>query len=596
MAEEEGDQSKLEVLVELVDQVTEPLSKIHEAFEDFESSIWDLTKAFSSIFLGYELLEHLLDPAAEFQKAQIDLALATHASAEQLAEFKEQGEALSESWPQTLEDITDAQTNLFQTFRDYDITKEGTGYAVRLATILGVTAAQGANDLASAVQNLGDSSKSTAENMASMSDKIAILVTRFPSGPGGVGRLAMDIGRVGATAKTFGITANQVFALMGELNRLHVGGVRGAGMFVQQLITEIAGLDSKGRPKLEKYGLQVVKTTEGHVNLLATIKRLADMNPKALETLEQHLPGSGQALSALAAHWKDLEGAYNDFLHSSGAGEDVAKRKNEIFDPTKVQQLHHAIRNLLDTLGTQMLPDLTRLVNVLIQVVQAVSEFTKAHPDLTRFVTRMMELSAATLTLVATFGFLGKLITFAVSGIGDLVRMTGLVEAFGAAWELVAGVIEGATLAGAEFGVGAFAAASIATGGLLIAVTAIAAASYEIYKHWDAVVDAIERAVGVLHSFVTLGSSGGLLDKLWDMGMAQSPGSFFSSQRIEGRQAAGTVLHYSPIINMQGGAAAQQNLEHILSGHSEDLISKVAEQQRQQQRLTFKDTTLAHAQ
>lgn len=594
MAEDEGDQSRLEVLVEVVDQVTEPLSKIGEAFEDFESSIWDLTKAFSSIFLGYELLEHLTDPAREFQQAQVDLALATHATAEQLAEFKEQGEALSESWPKTLEDITAAQTNLYQTFRDFDIAKEGTGYATRLATILGVTAAQGANDLASAVQNLGDKGKSTTENMANLSDKIAILVTRFPSGPGGVGRLAMDLGRVGATARTFGITANQVFALMGELNRLHVGGVRGAGMFVQQLITEIAGLDSKGRPKLEKYGLQVVKTTEGHVNLLATIKRLTEMNPKALETLEQHLPGSGQALSALAAHWKDLEGAYTDFLHSSGAASEVARKKNETFD-AKMEELHNTTRNFLEMLGTQMIPDLTKLIELLTRGAQAVDEFAKEHPELTRFITQLLELSGATLTLVATFGFLGKLVTFAVSGIADLVRMTGLVDALGAAWELLAGFIEGATLAGAEFGIGAFASAAIATGGLLLAVTAIAAISYEIYKHWDSIAGVIREAVDALHSFWSFGTApGGLADKIWDLGLPA--GSSDRSSAIESRQNAHTVLHYSPIISMQGGAEAQKSLESILSGHSEDLISKVAEQNRQQQRLTFKDTTLAHAQ
>jgi hypothetical protein len=260
-----------------------------------------------------------------------------------------------------------------------------------------------------------------------------------------------------------------------------------------------------------------------------------------------------------------------------------------------MEKLHHTIDNLLEMLGTQMLPDLTMLVSLIERATQAVSEFAKENPELTSFIVHFAELSGSVLTLVAVFGFLGKLVAFAVSGMMDLVRLTGLVEAFGAVWEFVTGVIEGAVLAGEEFGLGAFAAASIATAGLLVALTAVAAISYEIYKHWDAITIVIREAVDALHTFWSLGTApGGLADKLWDLGLPA--GSPDRSSAIESRQNAQTVLHYSPVINMQGGPEAQKALEGILSGHSEDLLAKVAEQKRQEQRLTFNDTTLAHAQ
>lgn len=152
MADEQ--ESVLKLLVELVDQVTEPLNQVREGFEQFESGVWDLAAAFGSAFLGYELFEHLAEPAAAFQEEQVKLALATHESSEQLRKFKEQAEELSQTYPSDIENVTAAQTLLFQTFKDDKTVLAATEQADRLATALGWKAADAANILASAYNNL----------------------------------------------------------------------------------------------------------------------------------------------------------------------------------------------------------------------------------------------------------------------------------------------------------------------------------------------------------------------------------------------------------------------------------------------------------
>jgi TP901 family phage tail tape measure protein len=598
MADEES-QSVLKVLVELMDEVTEPLHKMSEAFEEFESGIWDLTQAFASVYLGYELLEHLIEPAAEFQQAQLSLAQATSASSEALAEYKEQAEGLSETLPQSLNDITDAQTRMFQSFQSQDVAEAGARQAAILSTVLGIKPAQAANDLATAVQNLGDQTKDPTARMQDMSDKLAVLKTQFPLGSTEAGRLGMTLGRIGPIARQFGITTTPIFATLGEMSRLGIGGPRGPGMLLGNLFEQILKADPKtGISYLQKLGGTIVHTSEafnkanhlapGSVNWIETLQGLNKLDPAKLSQLERTLGVPGGTLGTLISKLPELLGTYDKFNNAQGAAQKAATERAATFNG-QVTILKNSIENLAEALGTRMIPSLTKFVDVLTEVIKQVVAFVDAHPILTRIFTTVLLIGAGMLTVVASIGLVGKVIKFLASGWHDLFEIVEpVIDLMG---EGLVGALEGATVAAEGFGVSLAAALGIVSG-IILAVGIAVGVVYELWKHWDMVHEKILDILETLHEVFTLGAApGSFLDRIWDMGLPT--GSNASSESIETRAALGnTTINYAPTIH--GWDGQEGSLHELMKGHSSDLAAKLDDSHRRSMRVGFGDPQTAH--
>jgi len=609
MADDEQS-SVLKVLVELVDKITEPLSAIHESFEEFESGIWSLTQSFASAFLGYEMFEKLIEPASEFQEAQTRLALATQFSSEQLKQFKEQAEYLSQTFPSDLEDVTQAQTNLYQTFRDTKTTLAATEQADKLATALGIKASAAANILASAYLNLAPRGSDVNKEMGSFADKLTILNTRFPMGTQNVTRMARDFARLGASAKTYGLDINQVFALLGELNRLHVAGQQGAGIFAQQLIHTMAAVDTHGIPTLQKYGLQIVKTTHGNLNLIKTLENMSKMNPAALKALEAQLPGEAQSISSLVDHIGDLTSAYYQMDKSAGAADQATKKQQETFQ-NREKAFENSLQNVKDLYGSLALPALTKLMVQLTKLITVAENFTDTHPKIAQGIADFLGLAAAAVMLFGMVGFLGKAFVFLTEGMSHIV---GLINVLKVGWAMMGDAFAAVSLI-IEGGIGSIGAAlgvlfeSNPVGWTLTLLAGVAMIGYEVYKHWDSikhviveVVQAIQRAIHYVEGLpdfqklvgAAKGFASGSFQAMvqgWESGGASAIGP-------SGSGGGQTNLHYmeGAQITVQGGSNPNEmkyNLEQALSGHADDLLSKVDEQRRRENRLTFRDTTAA---
>lgn len=608
----EEDQSILKVLVELVDQVTEPLHKVQESFEEFESSVWELTQAFASVYLGYELLEGLLEPAREFQNAQVGLALATNASTEALAAFKEQGEELSETMPQALSDITDAQTNMFQTFSDYGIAKIGAEQATALATILGIKPLQASNDLASAVENLGDQSSPVGERMESLVDKIAVLATKFPMAAQGAARLGSDLGRIGPVAREFGVTTNAIFATMGELARLHVGGRAGPGSFMSNLLSQALKVDAKtGISHLQALGVTIARTGEAHdgmaagsVNWLKTLQLMSQMDPTKLKHIEESLGTQGLGLTALLSNMKGVLSSYDLFANSAGAGAAAAAARTKTFD-AQLTILKNTTENFAELLGTTMLPAITRWIELLAEGAKSVIDFAEAHPTLTKIVATTLAIGAAVLTLVALIGLAGAVTEFLLGGWKQMGEL--FLAVINPAGEVFTGIVLELTDAGLGLAA-SMAIAGAAMAAIAIAIAAILFGIYEIYNHWEKVHEVLLEVIDDLHSIWTFGTKeGGIADKLWNFGLPN--GSDVRAERIDMRNdgfdqsrlygqngpagATAAQLTYSPTVHVHGNAD-EDVLNELHRNHSEDMATKLNEQMRQFARQSFLDPTLAH--
>lgn len=574
MADEQD--SVLKILVELVDKVSQPLQQISEGFEQFESGIWDLSKAFASAFLGYELFEHLAEPAAEFQEAQVRLALATRGSAEELKKFKEQAEELSQTYPSDIENVTAAQTLLYQTFKDDKTVLEATEQADRLATALGWKATDAANTLASAYENLAPKGADVTSTMKEFADKLVLLNTQFPSITSNTSMMARDFARLGASAKTYGIGINQVLALLGELNQLHAGGTRGSGMIAQELVRSLAEVDKNGIPTLARYGLVIDKDTKGNILLIDTLDRLAKMahtHPMAFHNLLAHLPEEGQYIAQLVDHIDDLKNAYGQFENAAGSTDNAVKLQTQTFE-NQSTAFKNSLTNLKELFGILALPQLTEALKSLTGLVSMMEKFSNNHSKISTAIADFFIFSSAAITAVGALGFLGKGLAFVWETATHLPIISSMLGDLTAALSLLA--TEGIGSLGAVFGE---LLASNPIGWIIAGVALIALGSYEVYKHWESIKSAIGDAHVELDRFLrAFGVSPHQREEFFSGIWNHIPSVWAYHQFSGAAGAASHAMTFAPHIEVHGGtaesaAAIRQQVGSVLESMKDDLES-----------------------
>lgn len=574
-------QSVLKVLVELIDQVTEPLKKINESFEEFSESVHGIWAAGAEVFAGYEAIEGLIEPAVKFAEAQTHLGLAGKFSAEQLKEMKEQAEGLSETLPKGLEDITAAQEELYKTFGAGGNLEEATKMAVQLSTVLGVDAVTGANVLSAAYEQLGNKTKPVTEEMELLGDKLALLKNRYLK-PGEASGLERDIQRIGKSAQAAGVSQTQMFAIWAEGNKLHAGGPRGFGMVEASLLDTLA----KSNKELEKAGLQVVHNTRGGVNVLQTLEQINKMSQGGKMKLFAELPGQAKVLVELAAHLADIRSIAEGFREPN----EELQRTSTILANTpeaKIDRLKNSLDNLRDALGTELVPQLTKLVDGLTGLVKVSNEFLAVHPAVAKGIGDVLVGLAGVLTLAGVWSF-GKVIVGVVKLAGELLGIPAILSMIGDSWAALMLVVEG--------GIGELGAAfgllfeSNPLGWILTGIAAIAFASYEVYKHWDAIEAKIADVIN------DLGKIGDILH-LPDFTQRVDA---FGNTTINPFNSAGGgfTIHNAPTVILHVGAGADtmavsQAVDNALTGHADDLVEKMNGARQTEARRSFTDPTLA---
>lgn len=583
MADEQ--QSTLKVLVQLVDQVTAPLRSINNSFEEFSESVHGILTSGAEVFAGYEAIKGLVDPAMDMAEAQTHLALASGYGAEQLAHMKEQAEQLSEVLPKSMEDITAAQEEMVKTLGAGGNIDDAVRMSTKLSTVLGVDATMGANALAGAYEQLGDKSKPVIDQMGIIADKLTILKDLYMK-PGEAQSLERDIQRIGKSAQAAGISQNQMFAIWAEGNKLHAGGPRGFGMVEASLFDTLA----KSSKELQKAGLRVFHFPDtGGVNMIATLEAINKLTDKGKMKLFAELPGQAKVLVEMASHLDDIRESMDKFRNSGGALQSASDMLGNTPD-ANVEKFKHSLHNLGDTIGTTMLPQLTKLVDKLTEFAKEVNIFLGQHPAIAKAIGDIALGIAALLTLGGAYGFL-KIIGNVILLAWRLAGIPVLLEMIGNAWAAMALVVElGSEAMGAAM---LMAFESNPVGWIITGLLLIALLSYEIYKHWDEIGAAIRDAVDAVKEFAHFASPkdwaeviGGNLIGNHAMVAAGMIDAFTSP----------AALHYESHVTVHAGAGADapaigQAVSGVLHDHADELNVFLANQQHDSARRSFGDTT-----
>jgi TP901 family phage tail tape measure protein len=398
---------RLKYLVEIIDKFTQPLEKMEEKIGGFRSTLSEFAGAAAEIFAGIEVLKSTSEAAIEFEQAQLRLKQATGATAEQLREAREQADQLSMTYGTSAEAITQMQMRFSQFSGSLEEGMRLSELGAKLVAATGIEAQDAARILGAALTNLSEPGKSVEETMQAIADKTALLLTRFPGSADSAARVGRDFAKLAATMKSFGLDLDQTLALMAALNRSGIGGARGSGSFLQQIVNELLKLDKHGVPALMKYHFAIVKTKEGQIDLIRTLELMKEMGPKAVEKFAQATGVAGQEVMLLLQQLDKLPDLVSQFRNSAGTLDKTAKEATETA-AVQFKNFGNAVEALKVALGQSLLPVLTRTIQSIVSLLKVVIEFVDTHPLLNRWISIGVQLAAVTVTVVGLWTALAK--------------------------------------------------------------------------------------------------------------------------------------------------------------------------------------------
>ncbi len=499
----EGKSEILELIVKLNDALTGPLKNLTKHTKEFEEQLektehtaekMEHLAIAGGVFLGMayavkEGLEHMVEPAIEFQHVQNELQRATGASAKQLEEFAEQAHHIAATIPVSAEEVTQAQATLTRMLGGTEEAMATMETTAQFANATNMKAADAAMVLSSAYQNLGDRSKPLKQGFVEVADVLALLQNRSGRGAEGATEMAKSLAHVAGAAQVYRVSLNEAAALTDAFGKMGLAGGRGAGPMVEETIAALGKLDKHGSPILR--GLYA-KNAMGGLDVAGTLENLASAPQAQVSFLLKSMGAAGESIKLLMRHTEELTASEKAFANAAGQAALLSALASQ--DPAKrFQMFHQVVEQLEESIGSALLPLLVDLAQTLTPVFEGFAHFAEAHQTLVK----------VTVIIAAVVG--GML---AVSGAISLV-VAGYVQ-------LKSTVL----LASAAFKVAraamlAFDAAMLLNPiGLIIAgVAALAVAGYEVYEHWTAVKQFFTEGWG---RFTGLGMLITTIEALWD--------------------------------------------------------------------------------
>lgn len=480
------DSLSLAVIISAIDRATGPVQKVAESINRLTEGARSLSErmtaagermtvmgaiaqAGSEKLLGF--IEKPVEAASEMQEAMARTAAVTGLAGEQLARLEEHAEAFSESargFGTSAEQYLGVFQDLYKITHDYARAARAADQAVELGEITNTGAAEAAQLLITAHEQLGVSARRVTGEIAETERLFKI---------GSPEQYATNLSRIAPVAGALHTSLSQLNALMGETSELMPGG-RGA-MRVAMVFRELAANIAAGKASLDLTGgmIPALQRVWARIQGLPQIEQLA--------ALKQMGFGSGSQVSyliPLLEHINDL-GAKAAAIHA-GAPSAAAAQLRLLGATARANEMAfgHAWNHLMETLGATVLPDFTGWLDTLTRIVTEVREWAGRHRALVGTLMSLAgaigALTAVAATLLLTFGPIlivgGQLVTLFSSLSGMFAAATEAVELFaagaGGAMEVLGVLFE-----------------TNPVGWILTAVAALGVGAYEIYEHWDAI-------------------------------------------------------------------------------------------------------------
>ncbi len=301
----------------------------------------------------------------------------------------------------------------------------GTKTALAVATATMGDATEAGNLLATIYNNLGDKSVNASKEMQRLGDIITATQQKFQIA--NLGQLSEGYKYATSAAKSYGISVEQLSALLGQLNTAGLQGSMAGTALVASL--------NKMTDASKKLGFSIAHTASGGTDFIGTLEnlkrkfgdfsKLSDVQRNKL--MKAFGPEAFRAIALLANQTDTLRKAQADLGNSMG----ITARTQKTMEATAIAnfaKLKHVIDALKISLASQLLPAVQKLVPVIKDSVKRMQGFAKAHPWIVKLVMGIGVLGAALSMVGGAIGFVaGGFAMWIGKGISTI---GGLIKAF----------------------------------------------------------------------------------------------------------------------------------------------------------------------
>lgn len=431
--------------------------------------------------------------AMDFESAMADVRkVVDFPTPEALLAFKRELVDLSKEIPITVAGLTEIAAAAGQAgIAGEDLTKF-TEAAAKIGTAFDISADEAGSALAKLMTGLG----LTIDEAISLSDAMNHLSNSQASS---AAEILDVVRRVGATAKQYGFTAEQVSAFAsamiaaGAESEVAATSFRNMGMY----LTRGASATKRQSSAMKQLGLDTVEVAkrmqeDAVGTTIDVLKRIAALPKELQASVSSDIFGNeARALGPLLTNIGLLEeslGMVADKATYAGSAFKEFENRNATFG-SKLQRFRNVMEALMITIGDALIPVLSDLIEKIAPVVEAFARFVENNQQLVAGLMIAVGGLIAFRSAVIGLKFIGLL------GKGGALQLmaTGLKAIGGAGWIARGGL---RVFAG---GFGLVATALRAVVALMIAnpigvaVAAIAGAAYLIYKNWDTVAPYFKR-------------------------------------------------------------------------------------------------------
>jgi len=368
--------------------------------------------------LGF--LETSFDVAAETQSTIASLSAAVPQWGQgQLDAAQEAADKFSSSHVGSVDAFIASMEALAPVFKTEEASAGAAAKALELHTTVGLANAQAVQLLTQVHENFQNSAAATAGQIAA---------TKQLFGLPNVEGMSSAIGRLSGAAKAAGSDSAETFAITARMQQLLGEGSGRAAMAFSEGVTHAS-----------KFGLD---STKGLVNMLDQVRvKLGMMTHTGQIDFMSKLFGAsaGMRLLPLIEGTGELRDKIAQIRALAPTALDTMLGKSESTGLSKIQIFHQRMQLLEESLGTKLLPIVTKVVDKLGAFIDRIDAFSKANPGLTKFLVIMAGVGAV--ALIAAGYILPIVASMVMLGAGALAAAGWILLIGGALTAATAAII-----------------------------------------------------------------------------------------------------------------------------------------------------------
>lgn len=478
----------IKAIIGVIDKVTGPMKGINRAVSGLHRRMSDLSSIGGNLATAFGI-QQIAQAAIEFESTMADVKkVVDFDTPAGFDAMKEDILALSKRLPMAANGIGQIVAAAGQA----GIAREELATFAEDAAKMGIAFDLSADEAGDMMAKWRIAFGMTQAQVKELADQVNYLGN---TGPAKAAQISDVIRRVGALGEIGGVQAKYVAALGASIVGVGVESEVAATATKNFILAMTAGeAATKGQKKaFAALGIDTVKlskamqkdATGAFTKVLAAIEKL----PKDKQaTIMQEIFGK-ESLGAIAPLLKNLPNLKENIAKVTDATKYAGSMQKEYearasTTANALQLLDNQWTALKITLGDALLPTINQLMGPLGGLVEQVSAFSKAHPELTKYALVTLAVAGAVGTLIGVVSLLGGAVLGAVGAVARLALSLGLLAVRLTIAPVLYTAIAALRMAQAAMWAFNVALSANPIGAVIAAIAALAAAAYLIYENW----------------------------------------------------------------------------------------------------------------